>query len=87
MLKSVSDVTFASHSATHHFDLETLGSVGCGMLVHSFGCGNLLVIGRSWTTVVYADPEYPVCMLAMQELGCFQFPEIVHRFLRHGAAA
>ncbi len=44
--------------------------------------------------VVYADPEHPkharwvtcpVSMLAMQELGCFQLPGIVHRSLQHGA--
>ncbi len=44
--------------------------------------------------VVYADPEHPkhaqwvtclVSMLAMQELGCFQLPVIVYRFLQHGA--
>ena len=43
--------------------------------------------------VVYADPEHPkhaqwvtcpVSMLAMQELGCFQFPGIVYRSLQHG---
>ncbi len=44
--------------------------------------------------VIYADPEhlkhaqwvtYPVSMLAMQELGCFQLPGIVYRSLQHGA--
>ncbi len=44
--------------------------------------------------VVYADSEhpnnaqwvtYPVSMLAMQELGCFQLPGIVYRSLQHGA--
>ncbi len=44
--------------------------------------------------VIYADPEhpkhaqwmtYPVSMLAMQELRCFQLPGIVYRSLQHGA--
>ncbi len=44
--------------------------------------------------VIYANPEHPkhaqwvicqVSMLTMQELGCFQLPGIVYRFLQHGA--
>ncbi len=44
--------------------------------------------------VVYVGPEHPkhaqwvtcpVSMLIMQELGCFQLPGIVYRFLQHGA--
>ncbi len=63
------------------------------------GCARLLDIGRNCQygrkhAVVYADPEhpkytqwvtYPVSMLAMQELGCFQLPGIKYRSLQHGA--
>ncbi len=49
--------------------------------------------GGGGHAVVYADPEHPkhaqwvtwpVSMLAMQELGCFQLSGIVYRSLQHG---
>ncbi len=56
------------------------------------GCVKLLDIGRNWNTLSHAEhPKHaqrvtcPVNILAMQELGCFQLPGIVYRFLQHGA--
>jgi hypothetical protein len=58
------------------------------------GWVTLLDIGGNWNTLLYTSiPEHPkhaqwvtclVSMQAMEELGHFQLPGIVHRSLRHG---
>ncbi len=89
---------FASRSATHllRIELIRLLIVGCGMLVHSSSMGvrSFWILAGTGTRCRILDPEhpkhaqwvtYPVSMLAMQELGCFQLPGIVYRSLQHGA--
>jgi len=61
------------------------------------GCAKLLDIGRSWNTLscmpIQSIPKMlngvscPMNMLAIQELGCFQLPAIVHRSLQNEVMA
>ncbi len=70
-----------------------------GVLLYGGGRQQLCEVAGYWQeelehAILYADSEHskharwvtcPVSMLAMQELGCFQFPGIVYRSLQHGA--
>ncbi len=83
------------HSSSHIVDqVVDCGLCDVGPLLFN-GCTKFAGYWQELEhAVVYADPEHPkhaqwvtcpVSMLAMQELGCFQLPEIGYRSLQHGA--
>ncbi len=88
---TTSCLTQCNTSPSHRVDqVVDCGLWDVGPLLFN-GCAKLLELEYA---VVYVDPEHPkhaqwvtcpVSMLAMQELGCFQFPGIVYRSLQHGA--
>ncbi len=77
-------------------ELIRLLIVACGMLVHSSsmavwscwylpGTGTHCRIRRSRVSLTRSLSEMSGEYVAMQELECFQLPEIVHRSLQHEA--
>ncbi len=85
-------LTQCNTSPSHRVDqIVDCGLWNVGPLLFN-GCVKLLDIGRNWNMLSHAEhPKHaqrvtcPVNILAMQELGCFQLPGIVYRFLQHGA--
>ncbi len=87
-------LTQCNTSPSHRVDqVVDCGLWDVGPLLFN-GFAKLLDIGRNWNMLSYTSIQSipnmliwvtcPVSMLAMQELGCFQLPGIVYRFLQHG---
>ncbi len=89
---------FASRNATHLVSIELIRLliVACGLLVHSSsmaewscwilaGTGTRCRVRRSRVSQTCSMGDMSVEYAAMQELGCFQLPEIVYISFQHGA--